>query len=742
MKHRRDLLAVLVLIILWGLFCWRYLTPNPADRVAFPSGDFSHHYYVYRVFAYRELSAGRFPLWMNCVMAGYPFQADPQSALLYPPVMINLLLHWLVGANTFTLDALQTETLLHLLIASLLGYAFLRGQVRHRLAALLGAVAFAYGGYLTGYPPLQVAILEGAVWLPLALIGAQVTAQSGKPQGYAAMVGGLALSVLAGNPQTYFHVGYATVAYYAWQAWRARLPWKAALGRLILAGALTVGLCAAQLLPSLEYTRLSNRADMPFDQSASGFPPQDIIQLVLPGVVSLWQPLYVGIWPLAMALLCLLVRRNSDRPFWAGLTLVALIFSFGHHLFGFDLAYLALPGYALFRSQERHAFLFSFALSVLAAGGFDALLSPLLRRERRTLRGLMRSALIAGALSATLLALAAILQQARVGQFEALPHLGALTLFLAATAALLFARQAWPRRAWIGSLALALTVIDLFTVNRTVNFAAPEEPFPHQPSLEAAYADPAPFFRIQVDWLLPGHTACMEGLEEVYGIASIKPQAVELFMQRVPETVRWDLLGVRYIASWRSGLYTPQGAPIGSELIYQQSEPDVLYTHRMPGEPRFAWIAHEVQSVENRDHLYAALSTPGFDVFRTALIEGESPAVAATKGETEPAGETEPVTTVKRTSTRIELQADLAAPGLLVISQAYYPGWQATVNGRRALLYQVDGLVIGVALPAGHSNVVLTYRPIPFLIGLGISGLTLLGGIAALLVKSKSRRTK
>jgi len=732
MKRHRDLLAIFMLVILWGLFCWRYLTPNPADRVAFPFGDFSHHYYVYRVFAYRELSAGRFPLWMNCVMAGYPFQADPQSALLYPPAMINLLVHRLAGADTLPLTALQTEALLHLLVASLLCYAFLRGEVRHRLAALLGAVTFTYGGYLTGYPPLQVAILEGAVWLPLALIGARTIVWGSKLHGYAAMVGGLALSVLAGNPQTYVHVGYATVAYYVWQAWRARLPWKVALGRLTLVGALAVGVCAAQLWPTFEYMRLSNRADIPFDQSASGFPPQDIIQLVLPGVVSLWQPLYVGIWPLTMALLALFVRQNRDRPFWAGLALVALILAFGHHLFGFDLAYLALPGYALFRSQERHAFLFSFALSMLAADGFDTLLSPLIRRERRVLRGLMRSVIVAGVLSAVLLALVAILQQARVGQFAALPHLGTLTLFLAATATLLFARQAWPRRTWIGSLAAALTVIDLFTVNRTVNFATPEEPFPPQPALEAARADPLPFFRVQIDWLLPGHTACMEGLEEVYGIASIKPQALEQFMQRVPETVRWDLLGVRYVASWRGKLYTPQGTPIDSVLLYQQNEPDALYTHRLPDEPRFAWIVHEVRAVADRDQLYAALSAPGFDVFQTALVEEKLPPVKAVNGQPEA------VTMIMRNSTRIELQADLAVPGLLVISQAHYPGWQATVNGKRVPLYRTDGLVIGVALPAGHSNLVLTYRPTPFLIGLGISGLTC--GIAALLAKSKLRR--
>ena len=61
---RRDLLAVLILLLLWGFFSWRYLTPNKADRVAFPEGDFGHHYYVYRAFAYRELAAGRFPLWL------------------------------------------------------------------------------------------------------------------------------------------------------------------------------------------------------------------------------------------------------------------------------------------------------------------------------------------------------------------------------------------------------------------------------------------------------------------------------------------------------------------------------------------------------------------------------------------------------------------------------------------------------------------------------------------------------
>ncbi|OGO05402.1 MAG: hypothetical protein A2Y73_08340 [Chloroflexi bacterium RBG_13_56_8] len=220
--------------------------------MAFPEGDFTHHYYAYRSFALEELSAGRFPLWMDCVLAGYPFQADPQSALFYPPALANLALHRLVGWQLH-LYALQVEALLHLLIVSLLCYLFLRSEVRRRISALFGSVVFAYGGYLTSYPPLQLAILEGAVWLPLSLWGARGLARGATRRHYVAMFSALTLSVQAGNPQTCLHMGYTVLAYYFYRVWRERSPWRAALGRMALVGALVGGLCSVQILPTLQY---------------------------------------------------------------------------------------------------------------------------------------------------------------------------------------------------------------------------------------------------------------------------------------------------------------------------------------------------------------------------------------------------------------------------------------------------------------------------------------------------------
>jgi hypothetical protein len=737
----RDPLAVLLLILLWGLFCWRFLTPAEADRVAFPQGDFSHHYYVYRAYAYGELAEGRFPLWMDCVFAGYPFQADPQSALFYPPVMLNFGFHRLTGWGHFPLAALQTEALLHLLLASLLTYLFVRGEVKSRLAALTGAATFAYGGYLTGYPPLQVAILEGAVWLPLALWGARGLAQSpAKHRHYAGLVAALALSVLAGNPQTYVHVGYAALAYYAYRAWRGRTPWRPALARLLLVGALAAGLCAVQLLPSFEYTRHSTRADIPFDESATGFPLQDIVQLALPGVVSLWQPLYVGLLPLILALWAALAGRHRDRLFWAGLGVAALILSFGQNLFGFDLAYLAAPGYGLFRSQERHAFLVSFALSVLAAHGADRLLAPLSRAGRRSLRAAIRVA--AGALPVVfvLLLLVVILSRARVGDFSGHAYaerLAGLFLFAAGAAALLHVRWRVPRRRLlVGGLALALAVIDLFTVNRPVNWAAPQEPFPYQPALAPALSDDTLFFRIQDDWRLPGHTACMNGLGEVYGIASIKPQKIETFIERAPEPVRWSMLGVRYLITWRGGLQRADGTPIPAERVYAQGEPpDAVYTYRLDNVPQFAWIVHQAQAVPDDDALFAALSGPDFDPRRVALLQGPIPTLATATGNPEP------VTVVERLPGRVRLQVELSSRGLLLLSQALYPGWQAAVNGEPAPLLEANGLLPAVLLPAGAAEVTLRYRPASFFAGLGLSILTLLA-CAVLIAISGGRRRR
>jgi hypothetical protein len=73
---------------------------------------------------------------------------------------------------------------------------------------------------------------------------------------------------------------------------------------------------------------------------------------------------------------------------------------------------------------------------------------------------------------------------------------------------------------------------------------------------------------------------------------------------------------------------------------------------------------------------------------------------------------------------RIEIAA--SGPGLLVLSEAYYPGWEVTVNGAPRPMAVVDGVLRGVRLGEGAHTVVFTFRPLRVYAGAGLGGAGLL----------------
>jgi hypothetical protein len=740
-QNLREGLILLILLVLWALFFWRYLTPDELDRVAFPLGDFTHHFYPYRTFAFGELRAGRLPEWMPCTFSGYPFVAEPQAAVFYPPALLNFLILMAASVARFPLRALEMEAMAHVLIASLLAYAFLRSEVRRRLAALLGAVVFAYGGYLTSYPPLQLAILESATWLPLTLLGTKRGMESGRWGWGLVAVAGLTLSILAGHPQTAVLSFYAALAYALYLAWRMGIPWRRALGRILIAGVLVGGLCAAQLLPTIEYTRLSTRASIAFDESGTGFPTQDVVQFVVTGLVSHWQPLYVGILPLVLAWLALVTQRRRDTLFWLGLAIVALVLAFGKHIFGFEVAYLLWPAYSLFRGQERHAFLVGFALSVLAAYGADVLLAALTRRQR--VWALAATRFLRNALPVLFLLTVGAEWLRRTGRDVSdsgalAGKLGILILATLFTVLLLYARFYLLRaRRATGVLAVALVVFDLFSLNRPLNYASPCDPYPVTPVLQSILAECDAFglFRVQDDYRLAGHTCCMHGLDEVWGIAPIKLEHYREFMERAPEALRWRVLGVRYLVTWRGSLVSREGVAVDGELVYREGEGQaVTYVYRLAGETPRAFVVRDVRQAASHDDVYRILGEPGFDPWRTAVVQTPlsfTPAPDAT----------DTVTVVRYTSTEIVLDVNTSAPGLLVLGEVTYPGWRAEVDGRPVPIVEADGVLRAVPVEAGRFTVRFRYRSTSLYIGLAVSiGILLVCCVVVVIGRRRRRR--
>jgi len=76
---------------------------------------------------------------------------------------------------------------------------------------------------------------------------------------------------------------------------------------------------------------------------------------------------------------------------------------------------------------------------------------------------------------------------------------------------------------------------------------------------------------------------------------------------------------------------------------------------------------------------------------------------------------------------------------VLVFSDVYYPGWRATLDGQPVPIRRADYLFRAVEVPAGRSQIVLTYSPIHWWVGLGLALVTL-GVLAAWILVSRLQR--
>ncbi len=118
-----------------------------------------------------------------------------------------------------------------------------------------------------------------------------------------------------------------------------------------------------------------------------------------------------------------------------------------------------------------------------------------------------------------------------------------------------------------------------------------------------------------------------------------------------------------------------------------------------------AFVTHEAQSAGDDQEALSILMDPAFDPARSVLLSGDA-AGALTLGEGEST-----VEIVSYAPERVELEASLPDPGWLVLTDAYYPGWVAEVDGEPTPIHRADLYFRAVPLPAGEHKVVFDYRP-------------------------------
>jgi hypothetical protein len=153
-----------------------------------------------------------------------------------------------------------------------------------------------------------------------------------------------------------------------------------------------------------------------------------------------------------------------------------------------------------------------------------------------------------------------------------------------------------------------------------------------------------------------------------------------------------------------------------------------------------AWLvpASGLEEILADDAQLNRIKESGFDPNRNVVTAENSVAPVTPSTATVMAGP--PVRVTSSNTNTYEFSFETTANSVLVVSQSYYPGWRAAVDGVPTPVFRADYALTGVAVPAGHSKVRLIFDPALFKECLAVSALSLL--ILLALVFLKSSRSK
>ncbi|MDE2637736.1 MAG: YfhO family protein [Chloroflexota bacterium] len=726
LAQNKDIAAIAALVILWLLFFWRLFTPIAADQASLTQGDFSGQFVAFGAYQYDRLSQGEIPLWNPYNNGGLPFIADTQAAVFYPPRWITVALSALGGGWTY--NSLQMEMTAHVLLYTLLMYAFvrrltLRSELSH-LAALTAAVIIGYGGYTTGYPPLQLAVLEAAAWLPLSLLGILEGTRGRKlAPGFIALAGfALGLSWLAGHPQTSWFASYLAAAYLAYRCHAARVGWIAVVAALALLGLIAIGATAVTLFPGIEYLSQTTREGLGFAAKGNGFPFRDIAQFVFPGSVSQWSPLYIGI-PALFFVAAALVGRAPESRFWLLVALVALLHSLGENSAFYYASYNLIPGLRFFRGQERAAMLVAVSLAISAALGITAFAAWSNHAPRKRALGFWRR------FSAILVVIAIglfIAWSADQSAWQDLFEIAARSaVFAVATYGALryFLRE--PRRLAPQVALIAVIAFELFSANIDHPANYDSIPFHEQvpltpPALVQAALDDdeAQPFRVDGFRGLRDNYGSLYGLMDMRGISPLWLHGPEIlvYADYTDNPLAWELFAVKYVFSGKDRLSVPSRViAVGDDLL------GTVWLHRLEDPRPFARLYYEADVVDSDKWALELMGDTRYHE-REKIVIHQPPKLnlpgAATGGS---------VAVTSFAPEEIILAVDAPANAILSLSLPHYPGWEAQVNGKPSEIIRAYAGLSAVEIPAGQHRLALVFAPPAYAIGALVSLATWLG---------------
>ncbi len=237
----------------------------------------------------------------------------------------------------------------------------------------------------------------------------------------------------------------------------------------------------------------------------------------------------------------------------------------------------------------------------------------------------------------------------------------------------------------------------------------------------------------RVQLILPAIATYVSGSPTPHLVTLPHPGILTALSLRNTSQQSWALRGLSLIDA-RTGAHASVTVSRRGDLRRIHTGDVKLYART--DAPGRAWLVHGVSPVASDTAALAALSDPAFDARATAVVDAELAAQSSA-----PAGPGETVTIIAYEAERLVLHAHADSPAVLVVADSFYPGWEATVDGRSVTILRANLLFRGVALTPGDHEIIFTYRPTTWRQGLAVSlgalALTALGLLSSVFLPGR-----
>ncbi len=395
---KKDLTAILLLLLITSGFCYELIVEGRSPI----RGDIVEQFYPWKSYVYESVMNGELPYWNPFTFGGSPLLANMQSGVFYP-------LDWIV-LLTFPLERFYGISLwLHLCLAGVGAFLFAKKSGANSFPSLLAGVAYGLNGFTMIHIPFGNHLTyTAAAWIPWLMWATTGFVRSQDKKIKWALFGVFIafLHFLCGHPQMAFYSLFFSMLFcLVYTVWlHIRIERRPAIFSLFRIAAWFAVLCLGiflagfQLIPTLEYAELANRAAPIRLEEATefSFAPHRLISLLFPEYYGThigdnhydsyvyWSCAYAGVIVPILAVYALLMKPRE------GVVIPLLIVAFFGLLlaWGRDNPFYAfwyqLPVFGSFRAPAKYLPYYITAVCTLAALGLDRLCANAYRRLRET----------------------------------------------------------------------------------------------------------------------------------------------------------------------------------------------------------------------------------------------------------------------------------------------------------------------------------------------------------------------